>query len=115
MSRHTKILATVGPASNGPEMIEALLVAGVDLFRLNFSHGTHESHTAAYRTIRDASARTGRIAGIMLDLSGPKIRTGLLAGGSPITLHDGDELTIAGGDEIGGPGRVFTTFVELIK
>jgi pyruvate kinase len=96
-------------------MIEALLVAGVDLFRLNFSHGTHESHTAAYRTIRDASARTGRIAAIMQDLSGPKIRTGLLAGGSAITLHEGDELSIVGGDEIGGPGRVFTTFVELIR
>ena len=96
-------------------MIEALLVAGVDLFRLNFSHGTHESHTAAYRTIRDASARTGHIAGVMQDLSGPKIRTGLLAGGAPITLHEGDELSIAGGDEIGGPGRVFTTFVELIR
>jgi pyruvate kinase len=113
--RHTKIVATIGPASNSPQMIEALLVAGVDLFRLNFSHGTPQSHTAAYRTIRDASARTGRIAGIMQDLSGPKIRTGLLAGGSPITLHEGDELRIAGGDEIGGPGRVFTTFVELIQ
>jgi pyruvate kinase len=113
--RHTKIVATVGPASNSPQMIEALLVAGVDLFRLNFSHGTHESHTAAYRTIRDASARTGRIAGVMQDLSGPKIRTGLLAGGSAIPLHEGDQLTIAGGDAIGGPGRVFTTFVELIR
>ena len=112
--RHTKIVATVGPASNSPPMIEALLVAGVDLFRLNFSHGTHESHTAAYRTIRDASARTGRIAAIMQDLSGPKIRTGLLAG-SAITLHEGDELSIVGGDEIGAPGRVFTTFVELIR
>jgi len=115
MSRHTKIVATVGPASNSRQMIEASLVAGVDLFRLNFSHGTHESHTAAYRTIRDAVARTGRLAGIMQDLSGPKIRTGLLADGGPIALHEGDELTIAGGDQIGGPGRVFTTFVELIR
>src|SRR4029453_8899201 len=77
--------------------------------------GTHESHAGAYRTIRDASARTGRTAAIMQDLSGPKIRTGLLAAGSAITLHEGDELTIAGGDEIGGPGRVFTTFVEPIR
>jgi pyruvate kinase len=115
MNRHTKIVATIGPASNSPHMIEALLVAGVDLFRLNFSHGTHASHTAAYRTIRDAVTRTGRIAGIMQDLSGPKLRTGLLADGAPIALNEGDELTIAGGNQIGGPGRVFTTFVELIR
>jgi pyruvate kinase len=115
MSRHTKIVATVGPASNSPEMIEALLVAGVDLFRLNFSHGTHESHRAAYQTIRDASARTGRVAAVMQDLSGPKIRTGLLAGGTAITLQEGDELAIVGGDEIGRQGRVSTTFVELVR
>ncbi len=113
--RHTKIVATVGPASNTPKMIEALLVAGVDLFRLNFSHGTHDSQRAASKTIRDASARTGRIAAVMQDLSGPKIRTGLLAGGTALTLRQGDELTIAGGDEVGGPGRVSTTFVELIR
>ena len=51
--RHTKMIATVGPASNSPQMLEALLLAGVDLFRLNFSHGTHESHRAVYQTIRD--------------------------------------------------------------
>ena len=113
--RHTKIVATVGPASNTSKMIEALLVAGVDLFRLNFSHGTHESQRAAYQTIREASARTGRIAAVMQDLSGPKIRTGLLAGGTPLTLHEGDELTIASGDDVGGPGRVSTTFVELVR
>src|SRR4026208_364230 len=113
--RHTKIVATVGPASNSAQMIEALLVAGVDLFRLNFSHGTHESHKAAYQTIRDASARTGRIAAVMQDLSGPKIRTGLLAGGSAITLDEGGDLTIVGGDEVGRAGRVATTFVELVR
>ena len=84
--RHTKIVATVGPASNSPKMIEALLLAGVDLFRLNFSHGTHQSHRAAFQTIRDASAQTGRVAAVMQDVSGPKIRTGSLAGGTPLTL-----------------------------
>jgi len=113
--RHTKIVATVGPASNSPKMIEALLLAGVDLFRLNFSHGTHESHRAAYQTIREASARTGRVAAVMQDVSGPKIRTGSLAGGAPLTLREGEELTIVGGDGAGGPGRIFTTFVELVK
>jgi len=96
-------------------MIEALLLAGVDLFRLNFSHGTHESHRAAYQTIRDLSARTGRVAAIMQDISGPKIRTGLLAGGTPLTLSARDELTIVGGDAVGGPGRVSTSFVELLR
>jgi pyruvate kinase len=113
--RHTKIVATVGPASNSPKMIEALLLAGVDLFRLNFSHGTHESHRAAYQTIRDASARSGRVAAVMQDVSGPKIRTGSLAGGTPLILREGEELTIVGGDAAGGPGRISTTFVELVK
>ena len=102
------------PASN-MKIVTLAAVAGVDLFRLNFSHGTHESHAAAYRTIRDASRRTGRQVAIMQDLSGPKIRTGTLAGGTPLTLREGEELTIAGGDAVGGPGRVSTTFVELVR
>jgi pyruvate kinase len=113
--RHTKIVATIGPASNKPEMVEALLLAGVDIFRLNFSHGTRESHIAAYQTIREASKRTGHHAAIMQDLSGPKIRTGRLAGGMPLPLHEGDELSIVAGDEIGGPGKVSTTFAELLQ
>jgi pyruvate kinase len=113
--RHTKIIATIGPASDTVERIDALLDSGVDLFRLNFSHGTHESHHATYRRIRDASRRTGRHAGIMQDLSGPKIRTGTLAGGQPLTLGEGDQLTIAAGDAVGGPGRISTSFVNLIQ
>ena len=68
-----------------------------------------------YRRIRDASRRTGRHAGIMQDLSGPKIRTGTLAGGQPLTLGEGDQLTIAAGDAVGGPGRISTSFVNLIQ
>ena len=78
--RHTKIIATVGPASESQAVIDALLVAGVDVFRLNFSHGTHESHAASYRAIRDASRRAGRHVAVMQDLSGPKIRTGSASG-----------------------------------
>jgi pyruvate kinase len=113
--RHTKIVATVGPSSESPEILEQLLVAGVDVFRLNFSHGTHESHAKSFAAIRDACRKTGRRAAIMQDLSGPKIRTGPLPGGKPIELRAGDELRITAGDEVGAPGRVSTPYAELIR
>jgi pyruvate kinase len=113
--RHTKIIATVGPSCDTADLLDALLVAGVDLFRLNFSHGTHESHRAVFDLIRSACRRTGVRAGIMQDLSGPKIRTGRLQGGLPIVLQAGQQLRIVAGDAVGGPGFVSTTFVDLIK
>ena len=79
--RHTKIVATIGPASTPSAILRNLLEAGVDVFRLNFSHGSHESHAAAYQSIRQAAADTGRTVAVMQDLSGPKIRTGPLEGG----------------------------------
>jgi pyruvate kinase len=112
--RQTKIIATIGPSSDRPETLEALIAAGVDVFRLNFSHGTHETHAGSFRKIREASRHAGRHVAIMQDLSGPKIRTGALAGGKPIPLKPGDELRIAHGDAVGGSGRVFTPFAELI-
>jgi pyruvate kinase len=113
--RHTKIVATVGPASDSPEVLEALFVAGVDVFRLNFSHGTHESHARLYHAIHEASRRTGRHAAVMQDLSGPKIRTGPLPGGQPLQLREGDELRIAAGDAVGEPGRISTPYAELVR
>ena len=113
--RHTKIIATVGPASREPEVLEALLVAGVDVFRLNFSHGTHDTHRAVYGAVRDAVKRVGRHAAIMQDLSGPKIRTGPIAGGGPLLLREGEELTIGAGDTPAQPGRIFTPYAELIR
>lgn len=113
--RHTKIVATVGPASESPEILEKLLLAGVDVFRLNFSHGTQESHARIYAGIRDACRRLGRHAAVMQDLSGPKIRTGPMAGGKPLPLREGEELRIAAGDEPGVAGRISTPFVELIR
>ena len=113
--RHTKIIATVGPASDSPETLEALIAAGVNVFRLNFSHGTHETHAAAFRRIREAARQAGEHVAVMQDLSGPKIRTGTLIGGAPIPLRPGEELRIAEGDGPGGPGRVFTRFGELIR
>jgi pyruvate kinase len=113
--RHTKIIATVGPASDRPEVLDALIAAGVDVFRLNFSHGTHETHAESFRRIRDASRRAGKHVAIMQDLSGPKIRTGPLVGGRPVPLKPGEELRIAHGEEPGTVGRVYTRFGELIR
>jgi len=111
--RHTRIVATVGPATSTPEMLDALLRAGVDIFRLNFSHGTHESHRATIDAIRAAEARGPRVVAILQDLAGPKIRTGRLAGGQPMALAKGDRLTIRTGDHVGGSGEVFTTYAPL--
>jgi len=113
--RQTRIIATIGPASDSDEVIRALVDAGVDVFRLNFSHGTHESHGAAADRIRRAATAAGRPVAILQDLSGPKIRTGRLAGGRPLQLAAGAELVIEVGDFVGEPGRIATTAAELPK
>ena len=108
-------MATVGPASQDPATLEALIAAGVNVFRLNFSHGTHQSHAETFARIQQASKNSGRHIAVMQDLSGPKIRTGTLAGGAPIELNPGDELKLAVGDGPGGAGRVFTPFAPLVE
>ena len=79
--RHAKIVATVGPASNSPEMLRTLFLTGVDTFRLNFSHGSHEDHAKVHAAIRALEVEVGRPIGILQDLQGPKIRIGTVAGG----------------------------------
>lgn len=91
--RKAKILATVGPASRDPSMLDALLSAGVDAFRVNFSHGRPEDHREAVGNIREASKRAGRPVSILGDLSGPKIRCGTFAEG-PVELHEGQTFTL---------------------
>src|SRR5262245_60407202 len=113
--RHTKIIATVGPASSSDNALDALIAAGANILRLNFSHGTPETQAATYGRIRDAAARAGREVAILQDLGGPKIRTGRLEGGRPLTLRAGDSLTIETGDFTGGPGHVSTTFEGLAR
>ena len=100
----TKIVATVGPASGTPEGIRALIRAGVDVFRLNFSHGDHEEHAGYIRIIREAAQETGQPVGIMQDLQGPRIRTGLLRGHKPVMLKEGAEVTVRGGAPEGAAG-----------
>jgi len=111
--RHTKIIATVGPASSEPRILDNLIAAGVDIVRLNFSHGTQADHAAKFHLVREAAKRAGRHVAILQDLGGPKIRIGRLDGGRPVLLERGAPLVVAIGDDIGGPGRVFTTYGEL--
>jgi pyruvate kinase len=111
--RHTKIIATLGPATSTDAAIGALVAAGVDVFRLNFSHGTHESHGEMLKRIRAAARQQERCVAVLQDLSGPKIRTGLLADGAAIPLREGDELRIVVGDLVGEPGRVSTSYTDL--
>ncbi|OHD94339.1 pyruvate kinase, partial [Sulfuricurvum sp. RIFOXYD12_FULL_44_77] len=90
MQKRTKILATVGPASDNVETLSALIKAGVNVFRLNFSHGTHDYHAQVLANIRLAMRETGLIVGVMQDISGPKIRVGKLK--EEFTLESGDRL-----------------------
>jgi pyruvate kinase len=113
--RHTKIIATVGPASSSEGVIRDLVASGVDVFRLNFSHGTHETHAAVIARIRIAAEMAHRPIAILQDLSGPKIRTGTLRDGQALKLAVGDELRIVHGDFAGEPGRVSTTYADLMK
>jgi pyruvate kinase len=113
--RHTKIIATVGPACDSETMIDALIAAGTDIFRLNFSHGTHESHAATLSCVRAAASRAKREIAVLQDLGGPKIRTGPLEGDHPLKLQTGDKLRIASGDFVGSAGRISTTFAGLAR
>ncbi len=91
--RRTKIIATLGPATSKPEVLDELIAAGVDVFRLNFSHGSHESHAETFKLVKDAIARSGRHVAVLGDLCGPKIRVGHFANG-PIQLVEGKQITI---------------------
>ena len=109
--RRTRILSTVGPASDSPAQLRALIDAGTDAFRLNFSHGSRETHRETCARIRAAAADAGRPIGVVQDLSGPKIRIGSLA--APIDLSAGDSLTIALGSFTGSASRVSCSFEPL--
>src|SRR5579883_3038559 len=91
--RNTKIVATLGPATDAPGILDKLLAAGVDVFRLNASHGTPAEHAARVQAVRAAAQQAGLHPGILLDLQGPKIRLGLIEGGS-CELRQGSTFTI---------------------
>jgi pyruvate kinase len=114
MSRHTKIVATLGPASSTPEVLERMVQAGVDVVRMNFSHGTADDHKARADGIRAAAAKYGRTVGILGDLQGPKIRVGKFEGGR-ITLAIGDAFILDAGCALGNQERVGLDYKDLPK
>src|SRR6202048_430514 len=113
MSRHSKIVCTIGPASCSPAVINRLLRAGMDVARLNFSHGKHEDHARNIAALRAAAASQRKPIAILADLQGPKIRTGSLASGSPVLLRSGQKFTITTAKILGDSTRVSTTFRPL--
>ena len=104
--RKAKIVATIGPASHSPERLRELMLAGMDVARVNMSHGTHESHAETIQTLRAVAAQLNRPLAILLDLSGPKIRTGKLKDGQPIRLTANQLLTITTRDVVGDEWQV---------
>ena len=112
MRRRAKIVCTIGPATATPERVRALVDAGMDVARLNFSHGTHADHEKAYRMVREASDASGRAVGILADLQGPKIRLGLFASG-PVEWLTGETVTITTAECPGDHDRVSTTYRHL--
>lgn len=113
--RRTKIVATLGPATKTEEKIIQLAEAGMNVARLNFSHGSHADHAELIRLIRQASIRLNKPIAILQDLQGPKIRTGTLVDKTPIQLKTGEQFVITTDEIVGAPGRVSTTYKPLPK
>jgi pyruvate kinase len=114
MSRHTKIVATLGPASSSPEVLERMVQAGIDVVRMNFSHGTADDHKARADGIRAAAAKFGRTVGILGDLQGPKIRVGKFESGK-ITLVVGEAFVLDAQCPLGNQERVGLDYKDLPK
>ncbi|MCA9604558.1 MAG: pyruvate kinase, partial [Myxococcales bacterium] len=110
--RRAKIVCTLGPASSSAEQIEALVEAGMDCARLNFSHGTHESHAVTAKLVRDAAMKLKRPVAILADLCGPKMRCGTFANGS-IELVEGARFTLTNRDVPGDETIVSQTYDPL--
>ena len=114
IKRSTKIVATLGPASSSPERMVALVAAGVDVVRLNFSHGTAEDHKQRIAILRDAAHKAGRTVGVMADLQGPKIRIGRFAAG-PVAIKANQEFILDAACTLGDEGRVGLDYPELVN
>jgi len=112
--RRAKIVCTIGPASATPDRIRELVESGMDVARLNFSHGVHADHARVYRMVREAAGATGRSVGVLADLQGPKIRLGRFAEGA-VDWHAGDRVTITTVAVAGTRDRVSTTYPFLAE
>jgi len=112
--KKTKIVCTVGPSSSSPETLERLITSGMDVARLNFSHGTHESHMQVIDTIRAISAKVGKPVALLQDLCGPKIRLGdMAAGPSPVVVNRGDRYTFVDEEIVGDAAKATITYKNL--
>ncbi len=112
--RRVKIVCTMGPATAGVERLQQLIAAGMDVARLNLSHGDHESHRRMYLDLREAARRSGKALAVLLDLSGPKIRVGdMLAGG--VALEKGALVTLTPEPALGTPQRVSHSYLPLAR
>ena len=114
MMRRAKIVATLGPASSSPEVLRSLLQAGLDVARLNFSHGSPEAHAATLQALREAAAELGRPVTALQDLQGPKLRTGQMAGG-PVVLKPGTQVELTGDPGECSEQRLHVLYQELAK
>jgi pyruvate kinase len=113
--RRTKIVATLGPATSTPERIAGLIKAGMNVARMNFSHGTHADHAERIAMVRQAARETGKYVAILQDLQGPKIRTGPLENGQPVELVAGQRFRITVEPIAGTAERVSTTYAALTQ
>jgi pyruvate kinase len=111
--RRAKIVCTIGPASNSEEMVRDLLLHGMNVARLNFSHGTHEQHAVVIERLRKVARELDRSICILQDLQGPKIRTGRLQSGAPVALEKGQTVTITSRDVPGTAEVISTTYGDL--
>ncbi len=112
VNRRTKIVCTLGPATGSDEIVTKLIESGMDVARLNFSHGAHSDHEAMYHRVRRASDATGKAVGILADLQGPKIRLGTFTEGRTV-WSAGETVTITVADCEGSHDRVSTTYKQL--
>jgi len=113
--RKAKILATLGPASREQSVIESLILAGANGLRINMSHGTREEKTEDIKRARVAAAKLNRPLAVLVDLSGPKIRTSQLKDGQPVTLNTGAQFTLTTRDVIGDESQVATNYPDLAR
>jgi pyruvate kinase len=114
-SRRAKIVCTIGPASNSEEMIRQLMLSGMDVARLNFSHGTHDDHAQVIQRLRKIAGELGRSICILQDLQGPKIRTGRLQDRTPVALQKGHTITITSRDVMGTADLIATTYLNFAQ
>ena len=109
----TKIVATLGPATSSPDVLEQMIRAGVNIFRINFSHGAHDVISQAVHHIRELNRKLNTNVGLLADLQGPKLRIGEVEKGTE--LEPGKEILITTRECVGNPGKVYITYPQFPK